>query len=358
VSFALLFADVPVDSQWARFAYYAALYALWTTASTVLTVPYVALLPELTPDYNERTSLSIYRSASGQLGTMIAALVTQPSVRALGGGAYAYLVVGIVYGVWLTWPWLVVFFSTRERPEFQRPVQTSFVLGLRLTLRHRAYRRLMALYLCSRVAMDVTGALLVFYFTYWLRRPADFELAMGALLGAVMLSLPFWLRVSRSHDKRAIFIWGTSWWLITMLCFVLATPDWPRWFPLALGGIAGLGYAVADLMPWSMLADVVDADELRTTERREGVYAGFFTFLRKLAGASAVALAGVALDLAGFVRGGGAQPESALQAIRLLTGAAPAVFIALAIWMAWTYPISREVHARIRQELETRRRTA
>ncbi len=230
-SFALLFVDVPVDSQWARFAYYAALYALWTTASTVLTVPYVALLPELTPDYNERTSLSIYRSASGQLGTMIAALATQPTVRALGGGAYAYLVIGIVYGVWLTWPWLVVFFSTRERPEFQRPVQISFVLGLRLTLRHRAYRRLMALYLCSRVAMDVTGALLVFYFTYWLRRPEDFELAMGALLGAVMLSLPFWLRASRSQDKRAIFIWGTSWWLITMLCFVLATPDWPQMVP-------------------------------------------------------------------------------------------------------------------------------
>jgi Na+/melibiose symporter-like transporter len=141
-----------------------------------------------------------------------------------------------------------------------------------------------------------------------------------------------------------------------MLCFVPATSEWPRWLPILLGGLAGAGYAAADVIPWSMLADVVDADELRTRERREGLYSGFFFFLRKLGGAVAVFVAGVALDLAGFVRGrGAAQPDSALQAIRVLTGFAPALFIGLSVLLARAYPISRDRHAKIRDELDARR---
>ena len=355
-AFAGLFLEIPATSQLARFAYYAAVYLVWTLCSTVLTVPYMALLPELTLDYQERTALSIYRSAAGQIGTAMAALGTQPLVRGFGGGAEGWLAVGLGFGAMLGWPWLLTFLSTRERPDFQRPPEIPFFHGLGLALRHRAYRDLMGLYVCSRIAMDIAGALLVFYFTYWLARPDDFELTMGMMLATVVASLPFWLRASHGKDKRTLFVAGSIWWFAVMLCFVPATAEWPRWLPILLGGLAGAGYAAADVVPWSMLADVVDADELRTTERREGLYSGFFFFLRKLGGAVAVFLAGIALDLAGFVRGGGAaQPESALQAIRILTGVAPALFIALSILLARAYPISRERHAAIRGALDARR---
>lgn len=354
-AFAALFVEVPLESQTARFAYYAGMYLLWSLCSTVLTVPYMALLPELTLDYQERTALSIFRSAFGQLGTAAAALGTKPLVRAAGGGAEGWFVVGLVFGVMLAWPWIVTFLATRERPEFQRPPEIPFLGGLKLALRHRAYRDLMGLYVCSRIAMDVAAALLVFYFTYWLVRPGDFELTMGALLLAVILSLPVWLWASRRTDKRALFIMGSIWWFAIMLCFIPAGPDWPRWLPILLGGLAGAGFAAADVVPWSMLADVVDADELHTAERREGLYSGFFFFLRKLGGAVAVFIAGVSLDLAGFVSGeGAAQPESALQAIRYLTGLAPALFILLSVQLARVYPISRERHSAIRGALDAR----
>ena len=80
-------------------------------------------------------------------------------------------------------------------------------------------------------------------------------------------------------------------------------PEQPGWILLALAGLSGIGYAVADLIPWSMLGDVIDEDELESGERRDGLYAGFFTFLRKLGGATGVAMAGFALEGAGFVRG-------------------------------------------------------
>ena len=353
LGFAALWIVLPDVSEPMRFVYYTAAYAFHTIASTVLSVPYMALLPELTLDYEERTSLSTYRSAASVVGTILAAVATKPAVEALGGGARGFLIVGCLYGVWLALPWGLVFLRTKERPEFQREPRTSFLDGLRLVVRHRAYRTLMALYLCSRIAMDVVAAMLIFYFTYWLARPKDFELTMGLMLVAAMVSLPFWLRASYGTDKRTLFIAGSCWWAAVQIFFLIATPAWPAWSFLLLGALAGIGYAIADLMPWSMLGDVVDADELRTDERREGIYAGFFTFLRKLSGATAVALAGLTLDLAGF-EGGKTPSPVALETIRWLTGAVPTAFILLGVLLARGYPISRDRHAEMRRALDAR----
>jgi GPH family glycoside/pentoside/hexuronide:cation symporter len=133
-------------------------------------------------------------------------------------------------------------------------------------------------------------------------------------------------------------------------------PEHPRWAVFAVMALAGIGYAVTDMMPWSMLGDVIDEDELLTGERREGLYAGFFTFLRKLGGATAVFIAGSLLDLAGFA-GGREQSDLAVLAIRGLTAGLPAVFLVAAVVLASRYPITRDVHRQIRLQISTRKQT-
>jgi GPH family glycoside/pentoside/hexuronide:cation symporter len=104
---------------------------------------------------------------------------------------------------------------------------------------------------------------------------------------------------------------------------------------------------------------VIDEDELASGERREGIYVGFFTFLRKLGGASAVLLIGFVLDLAGYVggEGSGEQSEIAVQTIRVLTSLAPALFLALAVVVALRYPLGRAAHQRVLDELRMRERS-
>ena len=113
--------------------------------------------------------------------------------------------------------------------------------------------------------------------------------------------------------------------------------------------LAAVGYAVADVMPWSMLGEVIDEDELATGERREGVYVGFFLFLRKLGGGIAVAGIGLALDWCGFDGSLAREQQAplALEAIRVSTSLVPAGFLLLAIWVARGYPLDRAAHARI-----------
>ena len=346
VSFMFLWREIAIDDQMVRFGFYAGAYILHTLFATILAVPYMALLPELALGYGERTSMNIFRSGAAVLGVLLAAVAIRPLVQAFGGGAAGFARTGVVLGVWLALPWAVVYGVTWERPEFSRPARASFLAGLKQTARHGTYRRLVGLFLSSRIAVDLIGAIFIFYFYYWLRRPGDFPIAMGVMFVAVLASLPFWLRVSRGADKRAIFIFGVFWWIGIQLVLLAMTPEWPRWSMFAVAGGAGFGYAVVALMPWSMLGDVIDEDELVTGERREGVYAGLFTFLRKLGGATGVAVAGIVLDLAGFVRGQ-EQSATAQLAIRGLTALVPALFLLLAAVIAWSYPLSRRRHAEI-----------
>jgi sugar (glycoside-pentoside-hexuronide) transporter len=354
-TFALLWSTPDHAGPAALFAYFTAVYVANTLSSTVLAVPYMALLPELALGYQERTAMNTWRMVAVIVAILATAVGMPWLVAAFGGGARGYAGAGAVYGVWVALPWIAVYAVSWERPGFRRPATDGFVAGMQRLARHRTYRILAGLFLVARIAVDVVGALLLYYFSYWLGRPGDFPLAMAVMLGTAMLSLPGWLAISRRFDKRALFMAGVLWWAAVQVGIGLVEPEHPRFVMFLLVGLAGIGYGMADPMPWSMLGDVIDEDELAGGERREGVYAGFFTFLRKLGGASGVAVAGVVLQLAGFERGGGVQSESAIAAIRWLTALAPAVALVGAAWIARRYPLSRVRHARMLAELARRR---
>ena len=253
----------------------------------------------------------------------------------------------MLYGLGVALPWLAVFRVSWERTDFQgRETALSFRQGLLLLARHGSFRRLTGLYLCSRITMDIAGAMLILYFTFVIGRSGDFEVTMGLFLAAVLVSLPIWLAISRHTDKSTLFVIGSVWWFLSFGLIYVADPGWPRWLLIGLAPIGGVGFAVVDLMAWSMLGEVIDEDDLASGERREGIYNGAFMFVRKLGGSIAVALALGILGWLGFNQGE-EQPETVLTAIRLLTTAAPAVFLTAAVVFARGYPLSRARHAEI-----------
>jgi len=350
ICFALLWQDVPLASQAARFGYYVGVYCLFSVAMTVVSVPYLAIQPEMALGYDERTSLNTFRTMGSILG-IFAAVSLRPASEALGGGSVGFERAGIVFGILVALPWLAVHRATFERPGFRRPPNESFREGLAWVFRHSTFTRLTALYIMGRIAMDLAGALLILYTAFWLGRSGDFELVMILFLGAVVLALPLWLALSRGRDKSRVFILGALWWSVASLGLAVVQPDWPRWLLFLYVPLVGVGFAVVDLMPWSMLGEVIDEDEAAHGERREGIYNGVFTFIRKLGGAIGVFLVMSILDLAGFVQGD-EQTETARQAVRWMAAAGPAFFLLLAVWMARGYPLTRERHREILKSLE------
>jgi sugar (glycoside-pentoside-hexuronide) transporter len=355
-SFALLW-TTPFEGQFAMFGFYALTYMALSLSTTVLSVPYLALIPEMAKGYDERTSLNTFRSGAAVLGTFVAAAMPR-FVEALGGGAAGYAAAGSLLGVWLIVPWPAVFAVSYERPEEHNSRQEgSLFQGMRELAQHPSYLRLCGLFLSCRIAVDVVGLSFLFYFTYWLKRPGDFSLTLFCMLAVVVVSLPFWLAIAKRNDKHRLFCFGAAWWVLIQLGMMAVTPEWPRSSIFFLAAFAGIGYAMADLMPWAMVGEVIDEDELRGGVRREGLYNGTFTFVRKAGGATAYLLAGLFLKAAGYVQNSGPgieQPESALMAIRLLTCFVPAIFLCIAIALAWNYPLSRRRHQEIVAALHAR----
>ena len=133
------------------------------------------------------------------------------------------------------------------------------------------------------------------------------------------------------------------------------TPDNP-WLVLVPAPLMAFGLAGLFTLMGSMVCDVVDADELQTHERREGMYGSIFWWVVKLGQSVAIFGGGLLLVWTGFdVELGSNQTPEAIRLMRLCDAFIPAAASAIAIWAVATYPISEEKAHDIRKQLEARR---
>jgi GPH family glycoside/pentoside/hexuronide:cation symporter len=125
--------------------------------------------------------------------------------------------------------------------------------------------------------------------------------------------------------------------------------------------MAGAGVSTAYLIPWSMIPDVTDLDELETGQRREGIFYAFMVLLQKFGLAGGLFLLGLGLSWAQFKESVPCQPlpvqpESALFAIRVAIGPLPTIALIIGLVLAYFYPITQEVHTEILMRLSEKRR--
>ncbi len=356
VSFAAIWAAPTIENQALEFAYYVALYALISISMTIVAVPHQALMPELTDNYDERTSLATFRSVSSLFGTLLIALCFRPLVVHFGGDDAAWAFVGGIFALWIVWPWLPIWWVTYEKPSRQLGSTLSFRAYFSVFIRNRSFRRLLAFFALGRIAIDLPLALFLHYFTYVIGHPEYFGPMMVAFLLTAIFAMPFWLRFARGRDKATVYIYACAGWVLTFVGLFMLQPDWPLWLILTVGALSGAGYSAADMMPWSMVADIADEDEVLSGERREGLYVGVFTFVRKLTGAIGVALAFAVLDRVGFSPGPG-NSDAVLFSIRGLTAIAPVCFVLISGLLARGYTLGHARHTEILEELARRRET-
>jgi len=113
---------------------------------------------------------------------------------------------------------------------------------------------------------------------------------------------------------------------------------------------AGIGVATGILIPWSMLPDVIDLDELRTGKRREGDLYSLFLLFQKVGLGTALAFSGYTLGWVGYVTPNDEQdddpsfeqPNGVLLALKLMTTLIPVGILLLSFVVAFFYPIDKK----------------
>jgi GPH family glycoside/pentoside/hexuronide:cation symporter len=356
-AFCLLWWRPPLEGSLALGIYYSAAFALFDTAATFVYMPYYALTPELTDDYDERTALTSNRMFFSILGGLLAFTIP---LWIVGGFSPDHssrvLLMGGIFAVVSALPLLLVFRETRERPEFMQAGQSnSLWRAIRMTWRNRPFVFGLGLFLFNGVTMSILEVVLLYYIKYVVRHEAESDIIMATIFVVAMIALPLWVWISRRWNKRWAYIAGITFLAAVLLVLSSLTPETSFGFIMLLGVLAGIGVSAMHVLPWAILPDAIEHGELQNGERQEGIFYSQITLAQKVASSIAVPLVLLVLQGSGYVANSAVQPVSAIAGIRFVSGPVPAITICLGILFTLLYPLGREKHREITRQLEQMR---
>jgi oligogalacturonide transporter len=351
------------------YIYYLLTYVIFEVIYASILIPYETLASEMTEDFKTRARFAGARILVGQMSAIAAGIFPAWIVTSLGKeSADTFLYLGIIFSalfvlaVGTTW-----FFSWERDPstlpprkvsnEPAKPIVLRVYLALLSTLKVRAFRLHLGMYLGGYTAMDVFTAVFTYYVVFARSGSVSIAAGMMALMGVAQLVsvasfIPLLVRLSPGLAYRiaaALFAVGLiGLGLVTVFVPSTSTSLWPIYTCVV---ICGLGRGGLVFIPWSTYNYIADVDEIITGERREGIFAGVMTMVRKTVQAVAVMAVGGLLDLGGFVSGGKTQPAQALDAIVLILIIPPLVLLALGVAASLKFRLSRETHATLMSEI-------
>jgi GPH family glycoside/pentoside/hexuronide:cation symporter len=356
--FAMLWFKPPTDSPILLTAYYAAAYFFFDTCVTLVTMPYFALTPELTQDYDERTSLTMYRMAFSIIGSLTAFIVPLMIIGKMHPeNAPRVFMMGWIFGAISAVPPLLTFFGTKEKPEYYTQSQPGIRESLKAVWKNRPFLFAAGIFLFTWTAIDIIQAFLLYFLKYRMNMEAQSDIILGTIFIVALLVLPFWDWISRKTDKRKAYIAGMLFLSAVMCILIFISPALGLPAILAMAAFAGIGVSAVHVLTWAIIPDAVEVDELATGQRHEGIFYSLVSLFKKIASSIAIPLTLLVLQWSGYVSNAAVQTPSAILAIRVLMGPVPSVLLLAGILFAVFYPLSRSSHARTREEIAARHET-
>jgi GPH family glycoside/pentoside/hexuronide:cation symporter len=340
-------------SDWGLFLYLTATYLLTYTFWTVFTIPYTSLGAEMTLDYHERTVLTGVREMFGVAGTIVGTMAP-PLFAAIfmdERTGYSYLagLTGMIAAVLI----IISFFNLKENPEFQTQTPIALKVGLKAIFRNRPFRTLFFVYVIALMGGYFVPILTLYMGDYVIKAPKVAPYIIITYLLADVLSIPFWIRLSRRRGKKETWAYA----IIHLAIVATASVYYHEgtvvsWFVLA--ALAGFGAGAALAIVPSMMADVIDLDELETGRRREGAYFGIWAFMDKTAIGLTAFIGFSTLAVMGY-KPNVDQTFRVYWAIKFLYSILPAICYAICYFLLRKYPIDQKEHERIRAKIEAKK---
>lgn len=339
---------------------------LFTTLTTVQSVPYWALGIELCPSYDGRTRVVAYRSFVDKLMGAVAPWILPfcflPIFTDVIQGLFWYAIIVVVIGIPST---VLMVFFTRERMMTainKADRGPGLFTSIWQTAKNFHFLKILFLFQFIGITNGVFAQFALFLNIYWIfSGDALAGATMGGYVGTLgiivsILALPLVAWACRRLQKHRALRFAIVWMSIGAASkWILFSPDHPYW-QLALPFFFSIGIsAVFTILP-TMMADVTDIDELNHGVRREGMFGAVMSFLMKLTGTIQPVLAGAMLVVSGFdITLGANQSPETITNMRLMFSLVPAGLLVLALAALWRYPLTREYMAEVKAKLEIQR---
>lgn len=358
VASALMYASfvADFDSYGAKVAWMVATYFLWgSVAYTAINIPYGSMASVVSPDPDDRSHLSVWRSTGGTLANIAISTIlplvvyvsNEADVSILSGermmwSAVVCSILAVVcYGFLYS---LVTERVVRTESAEENHVGIGAMLGSVIT--NRALLGLIAAALLLLLSMMFLGGMLGYLFlnVYGdgrLQSPASL-LGMAPALILIVLS-PI---LARRFGKAEVGIVAMLITGVLMLTAYFLKIDNP-WIWIGFYAVAMFCINVFNFLIWAFITDVIDYQEVRTGARDDGTVYAVYSWARKLGQALAGFLVGATLGWIGFdsalASSGQAQSQEAIDGIYMLANVVPGVgCILVALALIFLYPLKKK----------------
>jgi len=351
---------------------------IFYTFFTIWAIPYQSMLMEMTPDYNERTRVAAIRSYFQTFAGLFNGWVWWLSMLPIffivkdgvevaspvNGMRYISIGIGIVIIILGVIPALFLKERYYEKDFVKKQEKINFFKGIGETFSNKPFIILCLItifFLMGQAIFDGYGRYVGTYYVLggdWGKGAVFAGYGTFIYTAFSLMFIPVFSHLSEKIGKKkvlalsmtiALISYATTWWTFT--------PENP-WWMLSNTVLIGAGYAGLWLMLPSMQADVIDYDELKTGERREGSFSSIYSWILKFSFMVGFLISGPLLEMTGFdATLDSKQPEEVYTYMRIGFLVIPVLALTIAILLLKRFPITAEKAMEIRKELEKRRGT-
>jgi oligogalacturonide transporter len=360
-----------------EYLYYLFTFIFFELVYTSVLVPYETLAAEMTDDYAKKAKFAGARILVGQISAIFAGILPNWIVNYVGSkeDANTFLTMSIIFTIAFMLVVGIVYLFTWEResatetPAESIDRKTSALdlpklyslkmvfVNLTSTLRIRAFRLHLGMYLGGYISQDIFNATFTYFIVFALGGSVVIASSLIAntyiaQLFAVALAIALIIRVGPALTYRLAVCFYIAGILSLLTLFLSFSEFPPMHFLLIAIVLAGLGRGALNYIPWNVYNYMADVDQIVTAKRREGSLAGVMTFIRKTAQAIAVMFVGIVIEWGGFVSGNTAQTPGAINTIASVMTIGPMLVLLFGFFVAGRFKLNKDTHELLMREID------
>ena len=328
-------------------------YAVFGLAYSFVNIPYGSVASAMTELPQERARLSSYRAVGQALATVVLTFVVAPQIQASPNLQRSFTTVMAVFAVVGIVLYVLLFRTVRETvPRATTPVTLRQTLGA-------VGRNRPLLVLCLSAILVLTGMFVLqttqVYYARDVLGNANYVIALTVMTVIGQFAMvPLVPRLVPRFGKKAAYIAAGLLTAVGGVGIALSPPAAPVAAIVAFL-VYGVGIAAIQALMWALEADTVEYGEWDAGVRTEGSNYAALSFTRKVGQGIGGGVAAWGIGVSGYVAGAASQRPASLDAIRYLTGFAPALFVTLGAVVMLVYPLSEERFEQVLDDVLARR---
>ena len=323
-----------------------ATYLLWGSfCYTFINIPYGSMASAITPDADQRTELSTFRTLGATIAGLIIGFVTPYLIYKKVAGqpdmllADRFPLVAGIYGVIAVLAYFLCYKFVTERVDIARESggkKENVFAGIGNVINKRSLLSVIIVSICLLLGMLLIGSMNAYVYRNYFENSTGMQLAGLVTTVPMLFTAPMAMKLGQKIGKKEATVIGliTS-GAIYLLLFLVKVKSMCVF--LAGTALAYVFLGIFNTLTWAMITDVIDDLEIKNGVRDDGKVYAIYSFARKLGQAFAGGLGGYALSAVGYVKGAEVQTAAVnlgiynsatlIPAIALIVGGLVVLFI-------------------------------